>query len=110
MPSFNQTYFTSVASGGTLSDAFPVRRGQEITLDAMVPTSCAVFLRTGDVASAGFLSRAWKDDGSAAWSWLLGASSGSIRITNVLGGAEFAAIETGVALGGTGSFAIVVRG
>lgn len=108
---FNQNIFVTVASGGTLSAPFNIARIGEVSIFAPTVNSAAMFLQTGFQNAAGSLRRAWKEDGTAQWTWLLAAGSASLTMTRVLGGHDWAAIElTQAQSTDTRTFVVSVKG
>ena len=106
---FNQNIFATIASGGTVTSPFQVARVGDISIYAPVVTSGSVFLKGGFQNVTSTCVRVWKEDGSAAFSWPLGAGSAALTVSGLLGGFEYAAIETSAAQTDTRTFVVAVR-
>ncbi len=111
MPGYSVQTVT-IAQSATHSAAFSPRFSSIVGVWAPVVTSCSIFFPVAyeetDPSSANF-TRAFQKDGSAQFSWAVGIGSANLNVSEVLGHASFAKIESGVPQAAARTFLVMTK-
>ena len=104
----NRTFFTSIASGGTVSDAFSIGNAREFGIWAPLLTTCSAFLLAAyDPSSPANFIRVTDDALVGDWAWPVNSGGKAAQVSPAL--FPHYKIETSAAQADTRTFAIHVK-